>query len=123
MHFHALIKDAGKKLYAHVMANSSKLSTFRLPMLYSIDIDGEPGFVFTKVEMAKAADDFKFALVLKFMRTRPSIDVIRNAVKKTWGLMEVLVISFMDDHHVLLQMCNDLDFVHGWAREGCMIGG
>lgn len=105
--------DAGKKSYAQVMTNTVEQSPFHLPMRYPIEVDGEPCFVLTELKMTKVADDFKFALVLKFTHTRPSIDEIRNVVIKSWGLLEVPIISFMDDHHVLLQMKNELDFVHG----------
>lgn len=50
---------------------------------------------------------------MKFMRVRPSIDEIRLNVVKKWGLVEILTISFMDVYHVLIQMKNERDFVHG----------
>lgn len=42
---------------------------------------------------------------------------------KTWGLMEIPTIGFMDGHHALVHMRLERDFVHGWAREGRSIDG
>ncbi|KAL6012411.1 hypothetical protein ACLOJK_002898 [Asimina triloba] len=104
--------------YAHAVAKPADNPSFVMPMRFSVDINGELGFIFSEPEMAKAAEDYKFVIVLKFMRARPSIDNIRLNVVKKWGLLEVPTISFMDDYHVLIQMKNERDFVHGWAREG-----
>lgn len=73
--------------------------------------------------MMKAVEEYKFAIVMKFMRVWPSIDVIRLNVVKKWGLVEIQTISFMDDYHVLIQMKNERDFVHGWVREGRVMDG
>ncbi|XP_035544614.1 uncharacterized protein LOC118348003 [Juglans regia] len=40
-------------------------------------------------KMSKAAEDFRFAIVLKFVRMRPTIDDIRLAIIKSWGLLEI----------------------------------
>lgn len=69
---------------------------FKLSICFPVNIDGEMGFVFSKSEMAKAADEFHFALVMKFMRTYPYIDKILLNVVKTWALNEIPTISFMD---------------------------
>lgn len=98
-------------------------STFKLPMHFPVDVDGQSGFVFTEAEMARADEDFCFTLVLKFLQSRPSIDVIRLAVVKTWGLLEIPTISFMDAHHVFIKLNFERDFVHEWAREGRVIDG
>lgn len=66
--------------------------------------------------MAKTAEEFHFALVMKFIRNRPSIDKIRLNVVKTWRLNKIS--SFMDELNVLIYMKNERDFVYGWAHEG-----
>ncbi|KAG7970202.1 hypothetical protein I3843_07G070600 [Carya illinoinensis] len=71
----------------------------------------KPGFIFTEPNMLKAAEDFQFALVLKFVRVRPTIDDICLAIIKLWGLLEIST------------MQAKRDFVHGWAREGRLIAG
>ncbi|KAK1578171.1 hypothetical protein Q3G72_028139 [Acer saccharum] len=110
--------DSLVQSYAHAVAKPVDNPSFKIPMRFPVDINGELGFIFSEPEMAKAAEDYKFAIVMKFMHARPSIDNIRFSVVKTWGLMETPTISFMDDYHVLIQMKNERDFVHGWTREG-----
>lgn len=64
--------------------------------------------------MMKAVDDFKFAIIMKFMHVWPSIDVIQLNVVKKWGPIDILTIKFLDDYDVvLIQMWNEHDFVHG----------
>lgn len=103
--------------YAQVVLKPYASSSFKLPMHVPVDVDGQPGFAFTKAKMARAAEDFCFALVLKFLRSRPSIDVIHLAVVKMWGLLEIPTISFMDVYHVFIKLNSGRDFVHVWARE------
>ncbi|KAI9184748.1 hypothetical protein LWI28_000754 [Acer negundo] len=110
--------DSLVQSYAHVVAKPMDNPSFKIPMRFSVDINGELGFIFSKPEMAKAAEDYKFAIVMKFMHARPLIDNIRLNIVKTWGLLEIPTISFMDDYHVLIQMKNERDFVHGWTHEG-----
>lgn len=43
-------------------------------------IEGNIGFSFLDVEIEKAAEEFKHALVLKFMKRRPAIDVVRLGI-------------------------------------------
>ncbi|XP_040996161.1 uncharacterized protein LOC121242352 [Juglans microcarpa x Juglans regia] len=81
------------------------------------------GFIISEAEMSKAVEDLRFALVLKFLRQRPSIDRVRLAIVKTRGLLEIPTVSFMDNYHVLVQMGSERDFVHGWAREGRTMDG
>lgn len=40
---------------------------------------------------------------------------------KSWGLLEVPLISFMDEYHVLIQLQSERDFVHAWMRVGHVI--
>ncbi|CAI9769655.1 unnamed protein product [Fraxinus pennsylvanica] len=86
-------------------------------------IDGELGFIFTDAKVKRLAEDFRFALVLKFLSSRPNIDLVRAAITKTWGLREVPVVSYMDASHVLVKMNNEGDFLHAWAREGRFVAG
>ncbi|CAA2933696.1 Hypothetical predicted protein [Olea europaea subsp. europaea] len=48
-----------------------------IPMKNPTLINGLLGFSFTDQETKKLADDLKFALVLKFLVTRPNIDDLR----------------------------------------------
>lgn len=87
------------------------------------NINGELGFVFSDIEMDRAAKDLKFALVLKFLLTRPSIDVLRLKIFKTWGFSEVPMISFMDEYNVLLNLANEKYYLHAWVRERRVVAG
>lgn len=86
-------------------------------------INGDLGFVFSEVEMARATEELKFALVLKFCSKRPSIDALRLQIIKTWGFCEVPMVIFMDEFHVLLHLANEKDYLHAWAREGRFVAG
>ncbi|KAK0595455.1 hypothetical protein LWI29_006801 [Acer saccharum] len=114
---------AGVKSYAQAVDKKVETHAYKFPMRYPVDINGELGFIFSEMKMVKVEEDFRFALVMKFMRFRPSIDRIRLSVVKTWGLTEIPTISFMDDYHVLIHMKNEQDFVHCWTREGRIMEG
>ncbi|KAL6012688.1 hypothetical protein ACLOJK_003177 [Asimina triloba] len=116
-------EDVLGRSYASVVFNPVDNPSFKIPLQFPVDIHGKLGFVFSKTEMTKVAEEYKFAIVMKFLRVRPSIDVIRLKVVKKWGLIEIPIISFMDDFHVLIQMKNERDFMHGWAREGRVMVG
>lgn len=96
---------------------------FCLPLRKPENINGELGFVFFDMEMARVDVDLKFALVLKFTSTRPSIDVLILNIIIAWGFTEVPMVSFMVDYHVLLHLANEKDYVHDWAREGRVVFG
>lgn len=57
-------------------------------------VDGGLGFVFTDAEMDRVVEELKFAWVLKFLSVRLSIDVLRRHIIKSWGIVEVPMISF-----------------------------
>ncbi|KAG6671289.1 hypothetical protein I3843_Q001900 [Carya illinoinensis] len=109
--------------YVKALVRSVVSSAFKMPTRYPVEVDDDLGFIFTEVEMNKVAEGFPFALVLKFICTRPLIDAVRLAIVKTWGLLEIPTVSFMEDYHVLVQMASEREFVHGWAREGQIIEG
>ncbi|KAG2726153.1 hypothetical protein I3760_01G099400 [Carya illinoinensis] len=56
-------------------------------------VDGEMFFTFSPAEVAKSAEPFRFAVVLKFQRRRPSLDQIRIFIKSRWGLKAMLVVG------------------------------
>lgn len=113
---------SGLKTYVQAVAKGV-VSLFKILLRYPVDINCEKGFVFSKGEMMKAIEEIRFALVLKFVHSRPLIDDIRLSMIKTWGLHEIPVINFMDEHHVLIIMQSEQDFMHGWAKEGRSILG
>ncbi|KAL6005396.1 hypothetical protein ACLOJK_005963 [Asimina triloba] len=48
-----------------VVNNKSEHPTFKILMRFPIDIDGEMGFVFSELEMTKAADEFRVGEKMK----------------------------------------------------------
>ncbi|KAG2682454.1 hypothetical protein I3760_11G192500 [Carya illinoinensis] len=94
----ATMVDQVLKSFVQAVSNLA-IQSFRLPMRYTLEVDGEQGFIFLEVEMTKATEDFKFAFLLKFSCMRPSIDDVRSHIAKSWGLKEVPVVIFMDDLH------------------------
>lgn len=95
---------------------------YKLPLRKPVLINGELGFVFSDMEMGRAAEDLKYALVLRFLSRRPSINILRRSIIKSWSFFEVPMISFMDDFHILLDLSNEGDYLHhcmhGRGKEG-----
>lgn len=65
--------------------------THRKPELISEEL----GFTFSDVEVESAAEDLKYALFLKFLSCRPSINVLQMIIIKTWGF----TVRFIDKFH------------------------
>lgn len=76
------------KSYAVTVVKPTYSTTFKIPMRYPMDVNGELGFIVSEVEMAKATKDHKYAIVMKFMQTRPTVDNIQLHVVKNWGFLE-----------------------------------
>ncbi|CAI9784432.1 unnamed protein product [Fraxinus pennsylvanica] len=115
---HTSVQQGGSFLDVARLSNGISTKLVPIPMKNPTLINGQMGFVFIDQETKKLADDLRFTLVIKFLTTRPNIDELRREVVKTWGLKEVPTISFMDEFHVLIQLNNETDFLHVWAREG-----
>ncbi|KAI9176278.1 hypothetical protein LWI28_000684 [Acer negundo] len=113
----------GGKFFAQGLQRPIPSSKYRIPLRRQELINGDLGFVFSDVEMERAVEDLKHTLVLKLLSSRPSIDVLRVQIIKTWGFSEVSMIIFMDNHHVLLHLANEKDYIHAWAREGRVVDG
>ncbi|XP_042958005.1 uncharacterized protein LOC122293494 [Carya illinoinensis] len=113
----------GGRSFAQALQRPIPTAKFRIPLRKPELISGELGFVFSEVEISRVAKELKYALVLKFFSKRPSIDVLRRQIIKSWGFSEVPIISFMDELHVLLHLANEKDYLHAWAREGRYVAG
>ncbi|KAG2685520.1 hypothetical protein I3760_10G128900 [Carya illinoinensis] len=82
-------------------------------------VDGEMFFTFSPAEVAKSAEPFHFAIVLKFQRRRPSLDQIRIFIKSRWGLKAMpVVVQLRNSQNILVRLINEGDFVSVMAR-GC----
>ncbi|XP_041009290.1 uncharacterized protein LOC121253324 [Juglans microcarpa x Juglans regia] len=86
--------------------------------------DGVPYVSFTKEEIERSAQPFKFSLVMKFMRQRPSLDIIRAFIRSRWGLDSKPVVSAMlKARSVFVRFSNELDFIKAFSRETCDVEG
>lgn len=78
--------DNTVKSYAVAVAKPTELTSFKIPMRFPMDVNGELGFIFYESEMVKTVDEYKFAIVMKFMHARPFIENIRLHIVKKWDL-------------------------------------
>lgn len=87
-------------------------------------VDGEVYFQFTKEELEKSTKPFRFAMVLKFLRQRPSLDRIHGFIHSRWGVMHQHVVSAMwKAQHVFIRFFHEDDFLKALLRESCDIAG
>ncbi|KAF5472054.1 hypothetical protein F2P56_008801 [Juglans regia] len=95
-----------------------------LPSRCPKTMEGEVYFLFSKEEILKSAEPFRFSLVLKFLRQRPSLDAIRLFIKNRWGLSGVAVVSSMrKPRNVFVRLTLEEDFNKAFLREVCDIDG
>ncbi|KAG2665071.1 hypothetical protein I3760_16G112800 [Carya illinoinensis] len=96
----------------------------QLPPRVHKTIDGEVYFLFSKEEMLKSAEPFRFSLVLKFLRQRPLLDAIRLFIKSRWGLSGMAVVSAMRrPRNVFVRLTTEEDFNKAFSREACDVNG
>ncbi|CAA3024617.1 Hypothetical predicted protein [Olea europaea subsp. europaea] len=70
--------------------------------------NGQVWYQFTHEEIQKTTEPLKFAVVLKLLRKRSSVDQIRGYIKVRWGLSEMPVIRAMrNPRHVLVRIMNE----------------
>ncbi|XP_042983245.1 uncharacterized protein LOC122312650 [Carya illinoinensis] len=107
-----------------VSAVPQPLPEVHLPMRPPKIIDGQVCFMFSKEEMAASAAPFRFSLVLKFLRQRPSLDAIRMFIRNRWGLGGNAVVSSMGKNkHVFVRLTSEEDFNKAFSRETSEVNG
>lgn len=80
--------------------------------------------LFSKVEIENSALPFRFLIVLKFLRERPSLDAISAFIRSRWGLNKQSVVSSMSKpRNVFIRMTNEEDFIKALTRETTNIDG
>ncbi|KAG2674330.1 hypothetical protein I3760_13G128500 [Carya illinoinensis] len=85
-------------------------------------MEGEVYFLFSKEEIVKSAKPFRFSLVLKFLRQRPSLDAIRIFINNRWGLSGIAMVSAMrKPRNVFVRLTLEEDFNKAFFREVCDI--
>ncbi|XP_042972861.1 uncharacterized protein LOC122304669 [Carya illinoinensis] len=106
--------------FANVVANRPQpLPSMDISVREPRFVDGEMFFTFSSAEVAKSTEPFRFAVVLKFQRRRPSLDQIRVFIKSRWGLKEMPVVGQLrNTRNILVRLINEGDFVSIMAR-GC----
>lgn len=100
------------------------LPEVNIPMKPPKMIDEELCVMFSPEEIHKSAQPFVFSLVMKFLRQRPSLDVIRSFVRSRWGLeSQPMVSSMRKPIHVFLRFSKADDFLKDFSQEACDVEG
>ncbi|KAF5472547.1 hypothetical protein F2P56_009258 [Juglans regia] len=87
-------------------------------------MDGEIFFQFSKEEINRSAEPFRFSIVIKFLRQRPSLDAIRAFIANRWGLSSIPVVSSMKlPRNVFIRLATEADFVKVLSHESCEVNG
>jgi hypothetical protein len=75
-------------------------------------VDGEVCVQFSKDEIERSAAPFWFAMVMKFLNQRPSLDRIRAFINGRWGLVSQPVVSAMwKARNVFVRFALEADFI------------
>ncbi|XP_035539624.1 uncharacterized protein LOC118344002 [Juglans regia] len=87
-------------------------------------MDGEIFFQFSKEEINRSAEPFRFSIVIKFLRQRPSLDAIRAFIASRWGLSSTPMVSSMKlPRNAFIRLATEADFVKALSRESCEVNG
>lgn len=74
--------------------------------------------------MAASAAPFRYSLVLKFLRQRPTLDAIRLFIRNRWGLVGTMVVSSMSkNRNVFVRLTSEDDSNKAFSRETSEING
>ncbi|XP_041027001.1 uncharacterized protein LOC121267217 [Juglans microcarpa x Juglans regia] len=85
-------------------------------------VDGEIYFQFSKEEIERSAESFRYSVVLKFLKQRPSLDVVCAFIHSYWGLSALPVVSSMlRPRNIFVRMLNEADFSKALSRDVCEI--
>ena len=104
-----------KRSFADILASSSNplpSSQFLKPReVYR----GEPAVTFTIDEIQSLASPFRFALVGKFSKGRPSMEALRKEFL-TIGYKGTFTLGLLDPRHVLIRFEHEEDYHRCWLR-------
>lgn len=74
--------------------------------------EGEMFFLFSKAEIKQSVEPFRYAVVLKFLRRRPSLDHLCGFIKNKWELKAMPVVGQLrNPRNILVRITNEEDFV------------
>ncbi|KAG9457830.1 hypothetical protein H6P81_002338 [Aristolochia fimbriata] len=85
--------------------------------------DGKPAVFFQQSLIDSQAEKFKFCLVGKFPKWRPSLSQIREWATAKWRLKGLWSITLLDHRHVFVTLDNEDDMVRVWARNRWFVEG
>ncbi|KAL0907216.1 hypothetical protein M5K25_025770 [Dendrobium thyrsiflorum] len=91
-----------------------------LPTLAQSVFNGVPAVLLSDEEVLKLASPFQFTLVGKFSLRRPNLDMIRQFFGNL-KLTGFFSIGLLDARHVSIQLTNDLDYSHVFARRSYFV--
>ncbi|XP_041004157.1 uncharacterized protein LOC121249521 [Juglans microcarpa x Juglans regia] len=112
--------DVRRPHFSGPLATAEFEVPFRAPKI----IEGELCFLFSKDEIKKSAEPFRFSSVLKFLKRRPSLDAIRAFIHSRWGLVGIPVVSTMSRPcNVFIQFQSEDDLNKAMAREATEVDG
>jgi hypothetical protein len=107
-----------------VSAPPQPISEVVVPFRFPQVVDGEVCVQFSRDEIERSAAPFRFAMVMKFLKQRPSLDRIRAFINGCWGLVSQPVVSVMrKPRNVLVQFSLEADFIKAMSRESSEIDG
>ncbi|KAF5474794.1 hypothetical protein F2P56_006658 [Juglans regia] len=115
---------AGRRTFVDISAAPQPLPEVEVVLRPLKIIEWEICFIFSAEETEATARPFRFSIILKFLRQRPSLDSIRSFIRSRWGLSCCPVVSAMQNpRNVFIRMLKEDDFNKALSRESCEING
>lgn len=117
--------NGGRRLYVGLVSTMLKPVPNLSVLLHALKtIDGELYFQFSKEEISCLEESFKFSIVLKFLKQRPSLDAIRAFIRSWWGLEGTpMVFAMRCPCNVFIHISSKANFFKALSREACDIDG
>ncbi|GLT53316.1 hypothetical protein SLA2020_265970 [Shorea laevis] len=107
-----------------VSATPQPIPEVRVPFRNPKVVDGEICVQFSTEEIERSAAPFRYAMVMKFLKQRPSLDQIRGFINGRWGLVSPPVVSAMrKPRNVFVRFSLEADFIKAMSRESSEING
>jgi len=106
------------RTFADVLSSSTNEAPIRPPERYK----GMPAVTFSDEDIQYFASDFKFALIGKFSKGRPSMAVLRKSFELI-GFGGAFNLGLIDHRHILINFDREEDFQRCWLRKSWSIQG
>lgn len=85
--------------------------------------EGKHAVVFSLLELQRSETPLQYALIAKFSKSCPRMDVIQHRISTKWDLSAIPIVSFIDRRHVLIKLQNAEDFSKTWTCDSQSIEG